>query len=373
MDIQSNAVEFEIYDFNLIFFKVRRDALEKSTTSSDVVSKSAIIPRGTRIKLDYDKTANIFSGKMPLQITLPMMSKDDAVPKEMTMDVRHVSPLTRSGEVEVKWELGESFVLPQGTVHGMSSKFSVSLEVPETSHSGRTYPGHKFRVEPTNTDITVLSVQKYDIVKTICLQPISIVDQDHDPRPTGLYDSIDSMEMGMRPVDGIWMNAGTDIGGIQFQVNPWITKISRDLKVINWNADGESPFTKLKNTSDNCVEVLFVKSFDPGPSFGGAITHGSGQVNAKIIVTDQVIRDSRHKNVLAHELGHVLNLGHPGDSPGGSPNSVMCVPPSPMGIPSTNTITNIDKTSNPLWKSIFKPKVLRTLPLENDGTRCVSQ
>lgn len=63
---------------------------------------------------------------------------------------------------------------------------------------------------------------------------------------------------------------------------------------------------------DDAIEVFMVERLDPEDMWGGGATWSSGTANAKIISGDNQLPGN--DNHLAHELGHVLNLGHPGNA-----------------------------------------------------------
>ena len=68
-------------------------------------------------------------------------------------------------------------------------------------------------------------------------------------------------------------------------------------------------FKDSTNVSD-AVEVFIVEELDPVDLWGGGATLASGTATAKVVSTDNQL--PLNQNHMAHELGHVLGLGHPG-------------------------------------------------------------
>ena len=81
---------------------------------------------------------------------------------------------------------------------------------------------------------------------------------------------------------------------------------------------------------------------------------GSGTATAKVVSTDNQL--PLNQNHMAHELGHVLGLGHPGDSTDtlvdGCAGSVL----EPSGFfadnPGLQCEANCDNASNPLLRLV---------------------
>jgi hypothetical protein len=113
---------------------------------------------------------------------------------------------------------------------------------------------------------------------------------------------------------------------------------------------------------DECAEVFFVEKFSPSALFGGGVTFGSGTAEAKVVSSDENAYDIDFTH-LAHELGHVMGLTHPGDGnpsslrpevTDGSSGTLMC----PSGFmnehPDINSNENSDNLSSPLFTYILQ-------------------
>ncbi len=82
----------------------------------------------------------------------------------------------------------------------------------------------------------------------------------------------------------------------------------------DWRVATEAEARDFKDSRDvsDAVEVFIVEELDPVDLWGGGATFGSGTAAAKVVSTDNQL--PLNQNHLAHELGHVLGLGHPGDT-----------------------------------------------------------
>ena len=123
---------------------------------------------------------------------------------------------------------------------------------------------------------------------------------------------------------------------------------------------------------DDAIEVFFAERMSTSLtcSWGGGATYSSGTASAKIVTSDQQLSvpcpcpascatycplgpctcGALNNYHLAHELGHVVNLAHPGDSglAASTANSVM----EPSGFcndnPGTQSAKNCRNSANPL-------------------------
>jgi hypothetical protein len=112
---------------------------------------------------------------------------------------------------------------------------------------------------------------------------------------------------------------------------------------------GETSALRNEIDEENAIEVFVVSTWDPEDQYGGGATWSSGTADSKVITADNQL--PLNENHLAHELGHVLGLGHPGaddDLVDGCVGSIM----EPSGFyadnPSEQCWSNCRNASNPL-------------------------
>ena len=100
---------------------------------------------------------------------------------------------------------------------------------------------------------------------------------------------------------------------------------------------------------DDAIEVFVVERWDPVDQYGGGATWSSGTANSKIVTCDNQL--PLNQNHLAHELGHVLGLDHPGGGDTLTPGCTGSIM-EPSGFyadnPSEQCRKNCLNASNPL-------------------------
>jgi len=149
------------------------------------------------------------------------------------------------------------------------------------------------------------------------VQPIGFKSNPLDPSPTG----ISAVRTQLQSAADVWRGCGIEIEPQPFQVLlDRARKESQDPLFIRGNKDPE-PFT---------LEIYFVEN-ELADGGGSAISCGSAL--ATIVVSD---KSTDKPNLIAHEIGHILNGIHPTDklNPGewlGDQNSVL----EPFGGPAT--------------------------------------
>jgi hypothetical protein len=180
--------------------------------------------------------------------------------------------------------------------------------------------------------------------KRLCVQPVFIRSNADDPSPTGT-----SFNTLLANANNIWRKCC-----IQFDAEDPIYIDNSSYKTITEDSAEESDL-RAEVDCDDCIEIFVVDKWSPEDAHGGGATWSGGTADAKIITADSNLPiDQNH---LAHELGHVLNLKHPGCAtatrPAGCDDSVM----EPSGFhndnPPEQCTSNCNNASNPLLRTTF--------------------
>lgn len=184
-------------------------------------------------------------------------------------------------------------------------------------------------------------------VKRLCVQPVGVKDSANDPSPTGT-----AFPLLMDEAREMWERACVrfDVKDFEYLIDPQAKTLTASFD--NTSAEFQEMLDVINSVDDeDCVEVFFIESWTNPGLFGGGATFSSGTASAKILTSDQN-DNGVDFNHLAHELGHVLGLGHPGNVTDGltdgTPGTVMC----PSGFlndnPDVQSEQNKNNASNPL-------------------------
>ena len=189
-------------------------------------------------------------------------------------------------------------------------------------------------------EYTVL--QRIEATRTLCVQPVAIRDNARDANPTGA-----GLEFGLPAAESEWRKAD-----IRLSVRDWMYIENSNFRVAS---EGELDDIRDEVSEDDCIEVFFTDEFDPNDNHGGGATYGSGTVAAKIISSDENATGGIDLHHLAHEMGHVLSLLHPGPPDAdrdwmipASTGTVMCASGFMNDNPEPNSQENKDNGQNPL-------------------------
>jgi hypothetical protein len=240
--------------------------------------------------------------------------------------------------------------LPRGLIREMPARFEAEGHIEATITT--SYVGFVLGVEIAIVATVFVLFTPAEVLR---IQPVFIGSGPCDPNATGKAFN----ELMSRARD-MWNRCGT-LRCISFAVDPPVYLNKDQFRVISSNNEGYS--MRLEHSDPNAVEVFVTERMDPPEMWGGGATWGSGTASAFIVTSDQQLDvpcpppcpgggacgDVNYYH-LAHELGHALNLSHPGDTDlaQSSAGSVM----EPSGFcadnPSSQSARNCRNASNPL-------------------------
>lgn len=191
----------------------------------------------------------------------------------------------------------------------------------------------------------------YERKKNLCVQPVRTKYREclfemfglcWLRSPTYTY-SGDGLAFGKPGANDEWGKVD-----ITFTWRNWITI---DDTTGKYQSLTEAEMSSLRSevNEDDCIEVFFVRKFNPSSTYGGGACWSSGTANAKIISSDEQVACGVDKTHLAHELAHAMGLMHPGSGGNeGDTGTLACPSGWQRDNPRRNSRDNGNKVVNPL-------------------------
>lgn len=341
-----------VKQFNLVF----PEAPQATMSGREPKSASRTGPLGLSVRtsersvtLKYDAQSQSLSGEIPVQAHFPQI--DEIYPPEFVKDGRESDfAVSRTQKGLVKLEIKLSEALDKAVARAsqrqsarMTGNATARIEVEALGD----LPPYHIELRPALWRIDIGVLRWFEAASSLCVQPVRIRSGAADPTPTGA-----GLAFGMPGANTQWNKAD-----VVFQVRSWMFINNAGLKVATSGTE-EDTIRAAVNVAD-CIEVFFVENFDPVSLHGGGATWSGGTPSAKIISSDGNATFGVDLTHLAHELGHVLNMGHPGN-PGGlfnaSTNTLMCPSGWHNDNPKRNSQTNALNVSNPLLTFTIKAR-----------------
>ena len=188
----------------------------------------------------------------------------------------------------------------------------------------------------------------FEIARKLCIQPVRLMRFTFSgffPPIFNLQVTGEGLPFGEPGLRTEWRKAD-----VVFEIREWKTLFNSSFFVTS---ESETDELRALVDDDDCIEVFFVRDFSPQDLFGGGATFGSGTASAKVISSDGNARGGIDFTHLAHEVGHVLGLRHPGAAPTASAQpastgTLLCPSGFLRDNPRVNSQQNKDLVSNPL-------------------------
>jgi hypothetical protein len=319
------------------------------------------IAPGSKATLRYDGRSA--RGELDVRLAIPQFEEllGYEQPRDQKEDDFFTSQ-TQSG----KLSLALTFDQPLGRAPGDSpeQRFArltakLSTEPISDGAGGTLIPSYVLEFAVAKIPFDFFERFRFEVAKNLCLQPVRFRSAWWDFFPTGL-----GLAFGMPGAKKEWGKAD-----VTFTVRDWMTVTNGALKVAT---AAEEPTILGTVNVDDCVEVFFVENFDPESAHGGGATWSGGTASAKIISSDGNATFGVDLTHLAHELGHVLDMGHPGAGIAGmfdpSTNTLMCPSGWHNDNPKRNSVDNKNHVDNPLLT--FSLKTVGPAPDCNGSADC---
>lgn len=308
------------------------------------------IPAGKEsVRLKYDPRSRTLSGDVPVRVHFPQL--DELFPPRRVRDPReddYTVSRTQRGNVRLEMKFAEppdraAARATQKRPGRTSAVATVGVKVERIEDGGTSVAEYEILRDAVRWPIEVGPVVWFETESRLCIFPFRF-QSDWWTRPTGA-----GLAFGMPAARAQWGKAD-----VAFDVQDFITFTP---SIVTTAGEAQKDFILGSANVPDCIEVFFVEKFNPELLWGGGSTFSSGTAEAKIITSDGNATHGIDRTHLAHELGHVLNLDHPGvfDLYPASTNTLMCPSGWLIDNPQRNSLENATNVSNPLLTFAFKP------------------
>lgn len=300
-------------------------------------------PSAQRIYLEYNEETLTLQGAIPVQMHFPQI--DEIIPPKQ-IDYDLFDTRRYAGRISVQFKLNKPLSRSMGAEPvkiAMVTRTKFEFKGVESNDLSISSIVANFGVRQWIVDL--FPYIRFEAGRNLCLQPVRFKSSSTDLNPTGA-----GLAFGMAGANIQW-----DKADVTFTVREWKTIIDSDLKIVdNSTEEGE---IRLKVQDDDCIEIYFIENFNPEDTHGGGGTWASGTASSQIISSDGNATGGIDFTHIAHELGHVLALGHPSGSPGlvsGNTGTLMCPSGWHRDNPTINSQGNKINAENPLLTFTFK-------------------
>lgn len=352
--------------FNVVYFSVPQAAItgqKPRGRETGVLGFMLERDYGQQV-LKYDLKSGRLEGNLYGQVDLPQFAElDQSWRKQRGHDF---TTFTQAATLNVSLKLDDPEALFSGQKNVETHDGDVAIQL-------ETLPLPELQIGPYGVYMEYIFIQVevtwmpfIESAQRLCLQPVRIATQDGAVHYSG-----DGLAFGMPGADTEWAKAN-----VVFNVRDWETVWDDSYSTFS-QSEAEDLFAEVD--VDDCIEVFFVDDMTSATRFawGGGATFWGGSANSKIVSSDENADFGTDLTHLAHELGHVLTLKHPGqgfptaDEPhrvDGNTGTLMCPSGFNNDNPAINSQGNADNINNPLLT--FALKVVSAGPDCTDDGDC---
>jgi len=346
-----------VKDLNIALFDVMQYQLSGvSSENSETGSVGFTITNNQYLTLDLSK--NIIVGELAGWIDYEQQAElnPPQIPEE---GAEFIPPPRQRASLYFEMQLAESIQLleQRDDVSKVYSELFIKLVAKEDKKNNY----REFKINITSSSITTEwgHAEYFELGKNLCIQPVRVIAESRASPILGKHkgylfkESGKGLKFGMPAAVKQWAKVD-----VVFNVRDWITVRNRNYVI----ADPQEQFDLMSEVDQSdCIEVFFTHKFYPEDIYGGGFTFVGGTSSAKIVSSDDNDNgvDFHH---LAHELGHVLSLLHPGpesvaqfpSQKEASTGTLMCSSGFLKDNPAINSVENGNNLSNPLLRFTIK-------------------
>jgi hypothetical protein len=341
--------QIRVPGFNIVHFEVPQSPLTgvKHPSGNTGVVGFRVKPHQT---LKYDPVRGSISGALSGQVDVAQLALTRAG-RASKGDVEDVP--TQRAELRVDIQLTKPFSTK--TLSGKIAQQTGEMLFEMIVFRGDDVNEFAFEAKPISMRFEYVFDSLVEVSRKLCLQPVNInwlELREFNARGFSfsfpvVASSGAGLDFGMPGANTEWAKAD-----VIFDVRPWKSIYEPRFAVLT---EEEREELLPLVADDDCIEMYFVDAFDPQELFGGGVTRSSGSASSTITSSDENADFGIDFTHLAHELGHVMALRHPGNGSetDGSTGTLMCPSGFAFDNPAVNSQENEDLLENPLFEYQF--------------------
>jgi hypothetical protein len=356
----------EALGFNVVFTGVSQATLgETSPSKHELGVLGFALQSGKSQRLRYDPKSGRIDGQLRMYMDASWLSKFAQPAADGRNDLFLTPTVPVSASVEVL--LDKPLQDRADELARVPGSLNLSLKSEKATFDKVEIPPLAVSfVKPAVFEWELAPIYFFELAQRLCVQPVQLLRFSWFSWWPFVQYSGAGLAFGEPGARTEWRK-----NDVTFEIRDWMTIWSGN----HWELDeGEASDLRAEVDVDDCIEVFFVNSLDPDDQWGGGATWGSGTAGSKVISSDDNARNGVDFTHLAHELGHVLGLIHPGQTPStsstqaASTGTLMCPSGYRNDNPQVNSQENQNLLSNPLLQ--FGLKVWSPGPDCTDSADC---